>query len=83
MRAVIKNVETYIGKQDRCKIPKSAETPMVTSHRPELDVSPVLGSHDASYYMSLIEILRWIVELGRVDIFLEVSIMSSQMAMPR
>ena len=28
--AAIKNVETYLGKQDRWKIPKSAETPMVT-----------------------------------------------------
>ena len=28
-------------------------------------------------------ILRWIVELGRVDICLEVSLMSSNLAMPR
>ena len=83
MRAATNNVETYIGKQDRWKIPKSAETPMVTSYRPELDVSPVLGPHDASYYMSLIVILRWIVELVCVDICLEVSIMSSHMAVPR
>ena len=33
--------------------------------------------------MSLIGILRWIVELGRVDICLEVYVMSSHMAMPR
>ena len=68
-------METYLGKQDRLEMPKSAETPMVTSYRPELDFSLVLGSHDVSYYMSLIGILRWIVELGRVDICLEVSIM--------
>ena len=37
----------------------------------------------ASYYMSLIGVLRWMVELGRVDICLEVSMMSSHMAMPR
>ena len=33
--------------------------------------------------MSLIGVLRWIVELGRVDICLEVSKMSSHVAMPR
>ena len=33
--------------------------------------------------MSLIGILRWIVELGRVDICCEVSMMSSFSAMPR
>ena len=32
--------------------------------------------------MSLIGILRWIVELGRVDVCLEASLMSSHMAMP-
>ena len=48
VRAATKNVETYLGKQDCWKMPKSAETPMVTSYRPELDVSPVLGPHDAS-----------------------------------
>ena len=56
---------------------------MVTSYRPELDVSPVLKQSEVSYYMSLIGILRWIVELGRVDIYLEVSVMSSHMAIPR
>ena len=54
-----------------------------TSYRPELDVSPVLGPHDASYYIPLIGILRWIVELGCVEIFIEVSIISSHMSMPR
>ena len=42
-----------------------------------------LGSRHASYYQSLIGMLRWIVELGRVDICLEVLMMSSHMAMPR
>ena len=63
-------------------MPKSDETPMVISYRPELDVSPVLGPHNASYYMSLIGILRWIVEIGNVEICLEVSIMSSHISMP-
>jgi len=56
---------------------------MQTSYRPELDTSPELGTSDASYYMSLIGVLRWIVELGRVDICLECSIMSSFLALPR
>ena len=43
----------------------------------------MLGPHYASYYMSLIEIIWWIFELIRVDICLEVSIMSSHMAIPR
>ena len=55
----------------------------MTSYRPELDVSPELTPRDSAYYQSLIGILRWIVELGRIDICLEVSMMSSHLAMPR
>ena len=65
------------------KLPNKAETPMQTSYHPELDVSPELESDDASYYQSLIGILRWIVELGRVDICLECLMMSSHLALPR
>jgi hypothetical protein len=56
---------------------------MQTSYRPELDVSPELGPVEASYYMSLIGIVWWIVELGRVNICLECSMMPSHMTMPR
>ncbi len=81
----MKNVEDYIEKQSdpRWKLPVKAETPMQTSYRPGLDVSPELEPQEAAYYQSLIGILRWIVELGRVDICLEVSMMSSHLALPR
>ena len=38
---------------------------------------------DDAYYQSLIGILRWIVELRRVDICTEVSLLSSCFALPR
>ena len=80
-----KNVEEYIGMHENShlKIPSKAETPLITSYRPELDVSPELTLRDSAYYQSLIGILRWIVELGRIGICLEVSMMSSHLAMPR
>ena len=37
----------------------------------------------ATYYMQLIGILRWMCELGRIDICTEVSMLSSYSAMPR
>ena len=64
------------------KWPK-AETPMSSTHRPELDVTGELDVADAAHCQSLIGILRWMVELGRVDICLEVSMMSSHLALPR
>ena len=56
---------------------------MWSTYRPELDVSEELSPSDTSYYQLLIRILRWIVELGHVDICLEVSMMSSHLALPR
>jgi hypothetical protein len=56
---------------------------MQTSYRPELDVTPELGPTDAAYFQSIIGILRWIVELGRIDICLETSMLSSHLALPR
>ena len=42
-----------------------------------------LGEADAAYFHSLIGVLRWIVELGRVDINVEASMLSSHLEMPR
>eukprot|EP00957_Ditylum_brightwellii_P077984 5927634-Ditylum_brightwellii.AAC.1 len=56
---------------------------MRVSYRPELDITPALSPIDSAYYQSLIGMLRWIVELGRIDICLKVSMMPSHLAMPR
>ena len=39
VRAATKNVETYLGKQDRWKMPNSDETPMVTSEVYRVDLT--------------------------------------------
>ena len=51
--------------------------------RPETDCSPELNEADASHCHSLSGVLRWIVELGRVDICLKVLMMASHLALPR
>jgi len=56
---------------------------MQSNYRPELDVSPVLDPEQANYYMSLIGILRWAVELGRIDFYIDVCLLSSYMCQPR
>ena len=59
------------------------KAPITTNYRPELDVSMELNAVDAALYQSLIGSLRWIVEMGRIDIITEVSMLSSYVAMPR
>ena len=85
VQSSIKNVEVYVGRPENShlKIPLKAETPLMTSYRPELDISPELMPRDSAYYQSLIGILWWIVGLRRIDICLEVSMMSSHLVMPR
>jgi hypothetical protein len=48
-----------------------------------LDVTPELNVDQASFYQSQIGVLRWCVELGRIDIITEVSALSSFLALPR
>ena len=81
-QAAVANVEEHLQKTGR-KLGKKTPTPMVHGYRPELDTTPELNSGDANYYQSLVGILRWMVEIGRVDIITEVSEMSSYLAMPR
>ena len=78
----VKNVDDYRYKHGLAPLQKS-KAPWPTNYRPETDVTPELEPQQASYYQSLIGILRWIVELGRVDINMEVSAMASMMALPR
>ena len=78
----MKNVENHLAKSGQRLKPK-ATGPLPRDYRLEIDVSDELGAEDASHYQSLIGILRWMVELGHVDICTEVSMMSSHLALPR
>ncbi len=61
----------------------SKEFEIPWDYRPEIDISEELGHKDASYYQSLIGVLRWMMELGWVDICTECSMMSLNLALPR
>jgi Reverse transcriptase (RNA-dependent DNA polymerase) len=58
-------------------------TPFPNKYRPELDTSRELTAEETTFYQELIGILRWSIELGRIDILLEVSLLSSHLALPR
>ena len=80
--SAVKNVEEALAKKG-LRLPTKCYTPLSTDYRPELEVSPELKSDGIQLYQELIGVLRWAVELGRVDILLEASLMSTHMAMPR
>ena len=80
----VRNSEEYLGRNfGGQKLQKRASSPWPSEYTAELDSTPELTPEQASYYQSQIGVLQWAVELGRVDIITEVSILASQMAQPR
>ena len=78
----ISNVERWL-KERGLNLKSKAPSVLPSGYRPELDVSPELDDDDANYYASVIGILVWAVELGRIDITTETSMMSAFRAAPR
>ena len=78
----VNNVEKYLYERGLVLF-KKVSTPLLKKYSPEVDGIPELYEREASYHQSLIGILRWMVEMGRLDICMEVSAMSSFVTMPR
>ena len=80
------NIEKYLVDlaDSRWQFPKKkAENPFARSYEPNMDETPALEQELASWYQSLIHMLSWKVEIGRLGIITDVSMMASQMAMRR
>ena len=56
---------------------------MVQSYLQELDGSPELPPEDHQFYQELIGMLQWAIEIGRVNVLHETSLMSQYQASPR
>jgi hypothetical protein len=82
VQLAIKNVETELEKIGKA-LSNKVTTPMPSGYRPELDVSQLLGDAQANYYQNLMGVLRWAVELGRIDINFGVSCLARHLVMPR
>ena len=64
------------------RMPKKADNLFRMSYDPELDISPELDPDAVSCYLSIISILRWMMEWGRIDVITEVLFLS-HVALPR
>ncbi len=68
---------------NRFRLPQGADDPFPYDYNPELDLSEPLDPECSSFYQHLIVVMRWMVELGCIDIVTEVSLLSSHLAFPR
>ena len=80
--AAVDNVSECLRKKG-LRLPTRCVTPLQSGYKPELDTTPELKADGVQFYQELIGVLRWAVEIGRLDILLEVSLMSSHLALPR
>ena len=80
--ALVTNVEDALKKKD-LKLPSKCVTPFSNGYKPEVDCTNELDADGVQRFQEIIGSLRWAVELGRVDILLETSILSKHLALPR
>jgi len=73
-------MELYLKSLDR-KL-NIARQPLPTNYFPELDVTPLLDDWNTNFYQSQISILHWMVELRRIDIHVQVALLSVYLAQP-
>ena len=83
VKAAVKNVEETIKKKGRKLPTANVDTPMNITYSPEMDVTKELNADGTTYFQELIGVLPWATEIGRVDILLEVSLLSQYQANPR
>ena len=89
-KRAVKNLKERLRK-DGFEFNKKLSDPAISApqpfsnvnYRPELDTSDECNNEQISFYQNLIGILRWLVELGRIDIGYEVSVLSRYLVQPR
>ena len=82
VKMAVANVEQKLAKSG-LRLPSKCVTPFTSNYHPSEDVTRELDAQGTGYYQELIGVLRWAIELGRVDILLEVALLSNHLALPR
>ena len=84
VKNAVETVENLLKEDGRqLKTGKRHHGPLPHGYKPELDTTDECSDEHTSRYQQLIGILRWAVELGRVDIQIEVALMSQYQMNPR
>jgi hypothetical protein len=82
VKAAVANVEEDLAMNGR-RLPSKCVTPFSSNHAPWWEDAAKLKADGLQRFQELIGQLRLAAEIGRVDILLETSLLSSYLAMPR
>jgi hypothetical protein len=83
VKAAVQNVQEYLKKNGDRKLKKKVSATFEATYRSEIYESPMLVPEMTNYFQYQIGILRWYVELDRIDIITEVSMLSTFLCIPR
>ena len=84
VQEAVSNSEAYLHEHfGGRKFVKKVNNPFESEYYTLMDSSAELGPIFLNYYQTHIGALRWMVELGRIGIITEVSMLASQLAIPR
>jgi hypothetical protein len=81
IKRAVTEVKRALGEVNQ-RLKTKVITPMSDKYRAELDASAELDTERITYFQGLIGVLRWIVELGRINIMVAVSMVSSNLMAP-
>jgi hypothetical protein len=82
IKEAIHNVKMWLEEGNR-NLKDKAPSVLPSGYQPELDTSNYCDDKESNYYQQQIGVLRWALELGRIDIAVEVSVLASFTAAPR
>ena len=82
VKEAVRNVSNW-AESNGYNIKAKASGVLPCAYRPELETSAFCDPELHTFFQQQIGVLRWAVELGRIDIACEVSMLSSFLAAPR
>jgi hypothetical protein len=81
VKEAVRNIENHLQQFNRA-LPK-VQQPLPSNYYPELDITPLFNDEETNQFQSFISILRWIVELGCLDIYVHMVMLSLYLMNPR
>jgi hypothetical protein len=83
VKEAIRNVQNWLTDHNMKPLKTRAPSVLPSGYRPELDATEYCDDELANYYQQQIGVLRWTVELGRINICAEVLMLVAFTAAPR
>ena len=85
VQEAVHNCQKYLKEKfsDEYELIANAPNPLTLGYEPCMDVSLLMSPDEASYLLTIIGVMRCKIELGRMDIAVEVSQLSSFLDIPR